>query len=186
MSSLLSTTTTTLQHTHNKIFFSPLKLTTSFNSSFSANHFNTHSIIRCNALSDIIPKDLFKNTYYLDQFQSVSEDLTDMQRFGILVFVGLTWFYLTARPGVLFGAIDAFLLAPMQFVLDSLSGRRNMKRSDFLIGSKIGEGSFGVVYSGVLVPKNVDVKEMMMQKSGRGNLDANSKDKVILKKVFLR
>lgn len=109
-----------------------------------------------------------------------------MQRFGILVFVGLTWFYLTARPGVLFGAIDAFLLAPMQFVLDSLSGRRNMKRSDFLIGSKIGEGSFGVVYSGVLVPKNVDVKEMMMQKSGRGNLDANSKDKVILKKVFLR
>ncbi|GAU30030.1 hypothetical protein TSUD_161160, partial [Trifolium subterraneum] len=98
-----------------------------------------------------------------------------MQRLEILVFVGLSWLYLTARPGVLFGAIDAYLLAPMQLVLDSLSGRRNMKRSDFLIGGKIGEGSFGVVYSAVLVTK---IKE-----SERGKLDVKSKDKVILKKV---
>jgi hypothetical protein len=44
-----------------------------------------------------------------------------------------------------------------------------------LIGGKIGEGSFGVVYSAVLVTK---IKE-----NGRGKLDAKSKDKFILKKV---
>ncbi|XP_024625991.1 serine/threonine-protein kinase STN8, chloroplastic isoform X2 [Medicago truncatula] len=183
MASLLSTTTTpTLQHTHNKICFSPLKLTTPLSNSFLTTYlFNKNHSTRCNAFFDIIPKDLLlNNTFYLDKFQSVSEDLSDMQRLEILVFVGLAWFYLTARPGVLIGAIDAYLLAPMQFVLDSLSGRRNLKRSDFLIGGKIGEGSFGVVYSAVLVTK--DVKEMML-KSGGGKLDAKSKDKVILKKV---
>ncbi|XP_045797485.1 serine/threonine-protein kinase STN8, chloroplastic-like [Trifolium pratense] len=177
MVSLLSTTTTTtLQHTHNKICFSPLKFSTSFNNSFLTNHFNNTHSIRCSAFFDIIPKDIpLNNTFYLDKFQTLSEDLSDIQRLEILVFVGLSWLYLTARPGVLFGAIDAYLLAPMQLVLDSLSGRRNMKRSDFLIGGKIGEGSFGVVYSAVLVTK---IKE-----SGRGKLDAKSKDKVILKKV---
>jgi len=184
MASLLSTTTTpTLQHTHNRICFFPLKLTTPFNNSFlTTNQFNKNHSLRCNAFFDIIPKDLLlNNKFYLDKFQSVSEDLSDMQRLEILLFVGLAWFYLTARPGVLIGAIDAYLLAPMQFVLDSLSGRRNLKRSDFLIGGKIGEGSFGVVYSAVLVTK--DVKEKML-KSGRGKLDAKSKDKVILKKVL--
>ncbi|CAL5192491.1 unnamed protein product [Lathyrus oleraceus] len=181
MASLLSTTTT-LQHTHNKICFSPLKLTIPFNNSFLTNHFNHHSI-RCNAFFDIIPKEiLLSSTFYLDKFQSVSEDLSDMQRLEIFLFVGLTWLYLTARPGVLFGAIDAYLLAPTQLVLDSLSGRRSMKRSDFLIGDKIGEGSFGVVYSAVLATKNVDAKERI-QKNGRGKMDAKSKDKVILKKI---
>lgn len=184
MASLLSTTTT-LQHTHNKICFSPLKLTIPFNNSFLTNHFNHHSI-RCNAFFDIIPKEiLLSSTFYLDKFQSVSEDLSDMQRLEIFLFVGLTWLYLTARPGVLFGAIDAYLLAPTQLVLDSLSGRRSMKRSDFLIGDKIGEGSFGVVYSAVLATKNVEAKERI-QKNGRGKMDAKSKDKVILKKVLLR
>lgn len=105
-----------------------------------------------------------------------------------MILAGLTWAYLTARPGVLVGAIDAFLLAPMQLVLDSVFGRRNLKSTDFLIGDKLGEGSFGIVYSGVLVPKNVDVQEWM-QKNGRGKvtkLDAKSKDKVILKKVASR
>lgn len=135
------------------------------------------------------------STFYLDQFpvfksvllkfQSVNEDLSDMQRWGFVIFAGMAWAYLTARPGVLVGAIDAYFLAPMQLVLDSLSGRRNLKRTDFLIGDKLGEGSFGVVYSGVLVPKNVDVKERV-QKSGRGTkLDFKSKDKVILKKVII-
>lgn len=102
-----------------------------------------------------------------------------------MILAGLTWTYLTARPGVLVGAIDAFLLAPIQLLLDTLSGRRNLKRTDFLIGDKLGEGSFGVVYSGFFIPNNVDAQEWI-QKNGRGKVkkfDAKSKDKVILKKV---
>ncbi|XP_061375499.1 serine/threonine-protein kinase STN8, chloroplastic-like [Gastrolobium bilobum] len=193
MASLLHTTATILQHNH-KICFFPLKLTTPNHISFLTNRFKSNSA-KCNAFFDNIPKDLLENTFCLHhfpvfrsvlvKFQSVNEDLSDMQRWGFVIFSGLTWIYLTARPGVLVAAIDAFLLAPTQLVLESLSGRRNLKRTDFLIVDKIGEGSFGVVYSGVLVPKNVDVEEMM-QKSGRGKvtkLDAKSKDKVILKKV---
>ncbi|KAJ1388693.1 Serine/threonine-protein kinase, active site [Sesbania bispinosa] len=194
MASLLPTTaTTSLQHTHT-IYFSALKPTTP-NISFLSNRFKSNNSSKCSAFFDNIPKDLLDNTLYVDQFpvfrsvllkfQSVSEDLSDIQRWGFVIFAAMTWFYLTARPGVLVGAIDAFLLAPMQLVLDSLAGRRNLKRKDFLIGDKLGEGSFGVVYSGVLVPKNVDVEERM-QMSGRGKvtkLDAKSKDKVILKKV---
>ncbi|XP_027351857.1 serine/threonine-protein kinase STN8, chloroplastic-like [Abrus precatorius] len=121
----------------------------------------------------------------LVKFQTITEDLSEMQRWVFVILAGMTWVYLTARPGVLVGAIDAFLLAPLQLLLDSLSGRRNLKRTDFLIGDKLGEGSFGVVYSGVLVPKNLDVEERL-QKSGGGKvtkLEAKSMDKVILKKV---
>lgn len=199
MASLISTTATTLQlqHNHHAICFTPLKSTTPDNFSFLTKRFKSNST-KCNAFFDNIPKDLLNYTFYLDQFpvfrwglvkfQSVTEDLSDMQKWGFLVFAGLTWIYLTARPGVLLGAIDAYLLAPIQLVLNSLSGRRSQKRTDFLIGDKLGEGSFGVVYSGVLVPKNVGVEERM-QKSGRGKvtkLDAKSKDKVILKKLSLR
>lgn len=177
MASLLSTTTTTttttLQHTH-KICFFPQNPSTPLKISFLTNRLNTNSI-RCGAFFDNIPKELLDTNFYVDKFQSASEELPDIQKWGVLVFVGLAWIYLTARPGVLIGAIDAYLLAPIQLVLDSLSGRRNLKRSDFLIGNKIGEGSFGVVYSGVLVP---------IGKSGNGKV-TKSKDKVILKKVFL-
>ncbi|XP_057435417.1 serine/threonine-protein kinase STN8, chloroplastic-like [Lotus japonicus] len=189
MASMLPTTATTLQHNHT-ICFSPLKPTSPCNISFLTNNRNS---AKCSAIFDSIPKDLMGSTFYLDQFpvfksvllkfQSVNEDLSDMQRWGFVILAGMAWAYLTARPGVLVGAIDAYFLAPMQLVLDSLSGRRNLKRTDFLIGDKLGEGSFGVVYSGVLVPKNVDVKERV-QKSGRGTkLDFKYKDKVILKKV---
>ncbi|OIW00930.1 hypothetical protein TanjilG_10008 [Lupinus angustifolius] len=128
------------------------------------------------------------------QVERVSEDLSDMQRWSFLIFGGLTWIYLTARPGVLVGAIDAYLLAPLQLALDNLSGRRkNLKSSDFVVGDKLGEGSFGVVYSGVLLPKNVNVgvEEERVQKKRGGRsktattttkLDVKSKDKVILKK----
>lgn len=190
MASLLSTiTATTLQqHTHTKICFSPLKPTTPSNISFLTNRFKSDSIKSSAFFDNInIPKELFleNNTSYVDQFLSVSEEdflSSDMQRWwGILLLAGMTWVYLTARPGVLVGAIDAFLLAPIQMVLDSLSGRRNLKGNDFLIVDKLGEGSFGVVYSGVLVP--------MRKSGGRGKvtkLDAKPKDKVILKKVLLR
>lgn len=119
------------------------------------------------------------------QFQRITEELPEMEKWGILVFAGLTWIYLTARPGVLMGAIDSYLLAPLQLGLDSLTGRRNLKRTDFVVGNRLGEGSFGVVYSGVLVPKNVSVEERP-QKRGTGQalqLDGRFKEKVILKKV---
>ncbi|KAL2330519.1 hypothetical protein Fmac_018100 [Flemingia macrophylla] len=194
MASLLPTWATTLQHNHT-ICFSPLKPTPPNSISFSTNRFKSN-FGNCNAFFDNIPKDILETSFHVDQFpvfqsvlmkfKNVTEDLSDMQRWVLVILAGMTWAYLTARPGVLVGAIDAFLLAPVQLVLDSLSGRRNLKRTDFLIGDKLGEGSFGVVYSGVLVPKNVDVQEWM-QKNGRGakvtKLDAKSKDKVILKKV---
>ncbi|KAL3026597.1 hypothetical protein AAZX31_03G002000 [Glycine max] len=150
----------------------------------NSNHYRFNSA-KCHALFDDVAKGLLESSSVgVDQFQRVTEGLSDMQRWVFLVFGGLTWIYLTARPGVLVGAIDAYLLAPLQLGLDNLSGRRNLKRSDFVVGDKLGEGSFGVVYSGVLLPKNVDVD--VLQKRGRAQttqLDAKSKDKVILKKV---
>lgn len=116
------------------------------------------------------------------QFERITEDLSDTQKWGFLVFAGLTWIYLTARPGVLVGAIDAYLLAPLQLGLDSLIGRRSLKRTDFVIGDKLGEGSFGVVYSGAVVPKNVVVEEPR-GKAKTKKLDQRFKQKVILKKV---
>ncbi|MFS7968073.1 putative non-specific serine/threonine protein kinase [Helianthus anomalus] len=83
-----------------------------------------------------------------DQFQQVTNDCPEFEKWGVFVFVGLVWVYFTARPGVLIGAIDAYVLGPAQKVFDNLSGRRNLKTSDFLIGDKLGEGSFGVVYFG--------------------------------------
>ncbi|KAJ6403442.1 hypothetical protein OIU84_015362 [Salix udensis] len=116
---------------------------------------------------------------------SVTEELSDTQKWGLLVFAGVAWIYLTARPGILLGAIDAYLLAPLQLGLDSLSGRRNLKRSDFLVGDKLGEGSFGVVYSGVVVPRNATVEENVAKRgTGRAlQLSKRFKEKVILKKV---
>lgn len=194
MASLLNptaTTTTTLKRNQISICFSPLKAKSAIPNhvvSFSArtNRF------KCNAfLEGLLEKSseisLQSGMLLQQQFERASEELSDMQRLGFVVFGGLTWVYLTARPGVLIGAIDAYLLAPLQLGLDNLFGRRkNLKRSDFLVGDKLGEGSFGVVYSGVLVPKNVNVDD---RKGRRGKaltkLDAKSKDKVILKKVPL-
>ncbi|KAK7287027.1 hypothetical protein RJT34_22441 [Clitoria ternatea] len=193
MASLLPpTATSTLQHNQLAICFSPSRpTTTSNNASFLTNHRLKINSVKCNAFFDqgllessVVSLDQFPG---LMQFLRVTESLTDMQRWGYVMFGGLTWIYLTARPGVLVGAIDAYLLAPLQLGFDNLSGRRNLKRSDFVIGDKLGEGSFGVVYSGVLVPKNVNVDvEEWVQKRGRGKatqLDVKSKDKVILKKV---
>ncbi|XP_027334391.1 serine/threonine-protein kinase STN8, chloroplastic-like isoform X2 [Abrus precatorius] len=201
MASLLPptpTATCTLKQSQMGICFSPLKPTTSNNVSFLSNQRFKSNSSQCNAFYDDVAKGLLEGSVSLEQFagflqsgkvqfERVTENLSEMQKWGFLMFGGLTWIYLTARPGVLVGAIDAYLLAPLQLGLDSLSGRRNLKRSDFLIGDKLGEGSFGVVYSGVLVPKNVNVNvEERVQKRGRAKasqLDAKSTDKVILKKV---
>ncbi|PON45594.1 Serine/threonine protein kinase [Trema orientale] len=127
---------------------------------------------------DQIP--LFRSGYL--EFERITEELSETQKWGFLVFAGLTWIYLTARPGVLVGAIDSYLLAPLQLGLDSLIGRRSLKRSDFVVGDKLGEGSFGVVYAGAIVPKNVTVEEKR-GKAKTTKLDSRFKDKVILKMV---
>ncbi|XP_050208674.1 serine/threonine-protein kinase STN8, chloroplastic [Mercurialis annua] len=191
MASLLSPTAATVQLDPKFLFLATSKP-----------HYNLPSLCkplkdnptRCNALFGSVPDDLLTNLNLhkfpaiqsgLVQFQSVSEELSDFQKWGFLTFAGLTWIYLTARPGVLVGAIDAYLLAPLQLGLASLSGRRNLKSSDFVFGSKLGEGSFGVVYSGLFAPNSVAGEERE-QYSGRGKgkkVDERFKQKVILKKV---
>ncbi|XP_010553160.1 PREDICTED: serine/threonine-protein kinase STN8, chloroplastic [Tarenaya hassleriana] len=138
------------------------------------------SSLRCNF--SLEPLSLFPA---LDEFQRTADKLPDPQKWGFVVFAGLTWVYLTARPGVLIGAIDAYLLAPLQLGFDTLTGRRRLKSSDFLVGQKLGEGSFGIVYSGVVVPKNMNVDETRARmRGGKGNgFDGEFKKKVILKKV---
>lgn len=203
MASLLPptpTATSTLKHSQ---MASSMKLTTPNNAYFlqNSNHRLKSNSTKCHAVFGDVAKGLVENSVGMDQFQSiqsgivqferVTEGLSDLQRWGVLVFGGLTWIYLTARPGVLVGAIDAYLLAPLQLGLDNLVGRRNLKRSDFVVGEKLGEGSFGVVYSGVLVPKNGNGNNgsvNVVQKRGRGKttqVEPKSKDKVILKKVLL-
>lgn len=184
MASLLHPTPTAI------CFFYPLKPTLPShnfslltNTNTNTNRFNT----KCNAFFDNVA-----NVVDVDHFPSIIQsgilqfqELPDMQRWEFLVFGGLIWIYLTSRPGVLIGAIDAYLLAPLQLGLDNLSGKRNLKTRDFLVGDKIGEGSFGVVYSGVLVPKNVlDGEVNNKGRSKAALLDPKAKDKVILKKVL--
>ncbi|KAH6776876.1 Protein kinase superfamily protein [Perilla frutescens var. hirtella] len=149
-------------------------------------------VIKCNALFNDISDNLLSNSIDLDKslsqfpaLQQLAGDIPDVEKWGLLVFAGVSWIYLTARPGVLVGAIDAYILAPLQLGLDTLSGRRSLKRTNFLVGDRLGEGSFGVVYSGVVVPKDVNVDDTFRSKSGRRapQIDQRFKDKVILKKV---
>ena len=120
----------------------------------------------------------------LSRLEALTAGLSDAQRWALLGFLGATWLYLTARPGVLSGAVDAYVLAPLQLALDSALGRRSLKMSDFVVGERIGEGSFGVVFFGAVVPKNGAVVE---ERSGRARTslqnDDRYKEKVILKKV---
>ncbi|KAL2250299.1 serine/threonine-protein kinase STN8, chloroplastic [Sesamum indicum] len=155
----------------------------------------TKNLIACNAFLNDISDNLFTTSLHLDQsflhypalqqLQRVTGELPQVQKWGLLVFAGITWIYLTARPGVLVGAIDAYILAPLQVGFDTLSGRRSLKRTDFLVGDILGEGSFGIVYSGVIVPKNVNVDESVRKKKSRRALqmDQRFQQKVILKKV---
>ncbi|XP_048236263.1 serine/threonine-protein kinase STN8, chloroplastic isoform X2 [Ricinus communis] len=198
MASLLSPTAATIQLYPKILCFSASKPTFTFHhnlQSFSNRLKDNPGRCNCNRFLGEIADDLLQNTLHLDhipviqsglvQFQSITEELSEFQKWGFLIFAGLTWIYLTARPGVLVGAIDAYLLAPLQLGLASLSGRRGLKSSDFVLGNKLGEGSFGVVYSGVFVPNNV-AEEKRTKSRGREkalDLDGRFKEKVILKKV---
>ncbi|XP_072954937.1 serine/threonine-protein kinase STN8, chloroplastic [Typha angustifolia] len=151
---------------------------------------------RCSATLGSSPEDLIANglqldeknplfpilTYTLTQFEGIASKLPEIERWEILVLVGLSWIYLTARPGVLIGAVDAYIFAPLQLGLDGLLGRRNLKMSDFVVGERLGEGSFGIVYAGAIVPKDV-IMEDRVGKRRRMQLDERFKEKVILKKV---
>ncbi|XP_006654543.2 serine/threonine-protein kinase STN8, chloroplastic [Oryza brachyantha] len=120
----------------------------------------------------------------LSRLEELTSGLSETQRWAVLVFLAATWLYLTARPGVLSGAVDAYVLAPMQLALDSALGRRSLKMSDFVVGERIGEGSFGVVYSGAVVPKGGPAPAARVGKAKtRLELDDRFKEKVILKKI---
>lgn len=121
----------------------------------------------------------------ISQFETVASGLTESEKLEAFLFVLIVWVYLTARPGVLIGAIDAYLFAPLQLGLDSSLGRRNLKMSDFVVGEKLGEGSFGIVYAGAVVPKNITAEEKVSKRGKRIKIDERFKEKVILKKVTL-
>lgn len=115
-------------------------------------------------------------------------DLPNSERWTLLWTIAGAWIYLTARPGVLIGAIDAYIFAPVQLVVDTILKRRSLKRTDFVVGERIGEGSFGVVYAGAMLPSNVNTStadnkmgrraKRMEEYEGFQNFQ-----KVILKKV---
>uniref|UniRef100_A0A1J3IG45 Serine/threonine-protein kinase STN8, chloroplastic n=1 Tax=Noccaea caerulescens TaxID=107243 RepID=A0A1J3IG45_NOCCA len=171
MASLFSPAPAGAFHSHLKRAFS---LPTTLSSQ------NSRSQMRCNFSPEgiHIPLDFVGQSLShlpgFDEFQNSVIGFSDTQKWEFLASAGLVWFYLTARPGVLIGAIDAYLLAPLQLGLDTLIGTRRLKRSDFLVTDKLGEGSFGVVYSGVLLPKNA---------IARVSKAVEFKQRVILKKV---
>ncbi|KAI7748706.1 hypothetical protein M8C21_029964 [Ambrosia artemisiifolia] len=186
-----TTTITMLSSTNLKLYSNSI----SFSPLIKPTHFKRHPS-RLNVSFNQISDTLLENTLHLDQypvfktgydqFQQVTNDFPEVEKWGVFVFAGLVWLYLTARPGVLIGAIDAYLLGPVQKVVDGLTGRRSLKRNDFLIGDKLGEGSFGVVYSGVVVPKNMTVEERVRNSGSRRKQlekDPRFKEKVILKQV---
>lgn len=121
----------------------------------------------------------------LARLDALTAGLSDTQRWALVAFAAVAWLYLTARPGVLSGAVDAYVLAPLQLALGRATGRRSLKASDFVVGERIGEGSFGVVYFGAVVPRDGAVLE---ERAGRARTslqnDDRYKEKVILKKVF--
>lgn len=115
-------------------------------------------------------------------------DLPDNERWAFLSTAIAAWIYLTARPGVLIGAIDAYIFAPVQLIVDSILKRRSLKRTDFVVGDRIGEGSFGVVYAGAILPSNVNSSSADNQVGRRAKRleeyeGFQNFQKVILKKV---
>jgi len=115
-------------------------------------------------------------------------ELPNGERWKIVSGSAFGWFYLTARPGVLKGALDSYVLAPLQFLVDGALGRRNWKRTDFLVDERLGEGSFGTVYAGFVLPRKLATDQDDDEFGRRGRRieeynDYKSFDKVILKKV---
>ncbi|OAY67264.1 Serine/threonine-protein kinase STN8, chloroplastic [Ananas comosus] len=173
----------------------PLTKTLTFPSLPPLNPPNPHKKLafKCRAVAGNSPEEFLLNTLHLGE----SNPLFPILRYSFAQFeglrlrggrcwcsLGLSWVYLTARPGVLVGAIDAYLLAPLQLGLDGLLGKRNLKMSDFVVGERLGEGSFGVVYAGAIVERGAGAEERADGRRGRRvEMDGRVKEKVILKKV---
>ncbi|XP_051131045.1 serine/threonine-protein kinase STN8, chloroplastic isoform X2 [Andrographis paniculata] len=185
---------------------------TTDHSSSSSRHHHPHPLTRlrnhiplsCGAFfSDTLSNDIINNSLHLEaaplyttgtallrQLQELPAQLPEAQRWGWFAFAGVTWIYLTATPGVLVGAIDAYLLAPAQLLFDTLTGRRGLNSNNFLVGNRLGEGSFGVVYSGMVFPRNVSVDATLRGTANASSrsraslkVDGRSTERVILKKV---
>ena len=127
-------------------------------------------------------------TVALDFGAEAIQKLPETQRWQSLAAASVSLLYLTARPGVLIGAVDAYLLAPLQFFADKFRGRRRYKRSNFLVEQRIGEGSFGIVFTGAILPSDLEVDDDNIGKRSRRAEEFSeyeSFQKVILKKVGL-
>jgi hypothetical protein len=74
----------------------------------------------------------------------------------LLLTVGLA--YLTATPGVIQGAYDAYIVAPFLRLTQP-----QLRRQDIKIGAKLAQGGFGTVYfgeSGKTIPGKIDKGEV--------------------------
>lgn len=78
-----------------------------------------------------------------------------------------------------------YIGAPAQAAIENLRGRRSWKRTDFVIDQRLGEGSFGTVYTGVILPKGVNPDEEFGRRGRRLEEfeDYKKFKRVILKKV---
>lgn len=112
-------------------------------------------------------------------------ELSDAERLRVAGASVIGWIYLTAKPGVLKGAWDSYVGAPVQALLESVRGRRGWKRTNFVVGERLGEGSFGTVYTGYILPKNVSADDEFGRRGRRLEEfeDYTKFKKVILKKV---
>ncbi|KAG6519657.1 hypothetical protein ZIOFF_023155 [Zingiber officinale] len=150
-----------------------------------------HAAGRCSALiQDLLPQnfpnlELDANSplypfarYGIAQLRAAFAGLPEIERWEIVALVVLIWVYLTVRPGVLIGAVDAYVFAPLQQGIDSLLGRRSLKMGDFVVGDKLGEGSFGVVYYGAIVDKNGGVEGGVRKRGRRVDMDRKYKERV--------
>eukprot|EP00249_Psilotum_nudum_P009133 c21729_g1_i2 orf=197-1600(+) len=164
-------------------------------------------VANCSLVGGDLVTEVVKD-FHLDGLQRIVEDLASMpdgsvvtslvrsglaavahipesERWRVLGGAALGWLYLIVRPGVLWGAVDTYILAPLQTVLDGLLGRRRWKRTDFLVGQRVGEGSFGIVYTGVLLPRSLKLDDEFGRRSRRIEeyKDYKQFQRVILKKV---
>ncbi|XBJ18718.1 hypothetical protein VPH35_009823 [Triticum aestivum] len=69
----------------------------------------------------------------LSRMEELTAGMNEAERWALFGVVAVTWLYLTARPGVLSGAVDTYVFAPLQQALDTLLGRRSLKMSDFVL-----------------------------------------------------
>ncbi|XP_073031544.1 serine/threonine-protein kinase STN7, chloroplastic-like [Primulina eburnea] len=78
---------------------------------------------------------------------------------GVILALG-TLSYLWATPGVAPGFFDMFFLAPVERIF-----RPKYKKDDIVLGKKLGEGSFGVVYKASMAKKSSKYNDVVLKKA---------------------